>query len=91
MFRLSLTGRRAEIPGLVARWEDDFRMHRVPVKEFMKTETLQESPRRLSGEAQAGQRNPAAAYELALGRRARTSPATRCPYYVTGERALRRR
>jgi DNA polymerase elongation subunit (family B) len=54
MFRLSLTGRRAEIPDLVARWEDDFRTHRVPVKEFMKTETLQESLDRLSGQAQGG-------------------------------------
>src|SRR5215831_18231726 len=43
MFRLLLTERRKEIPELVARWEDDFRAHRVPVRDFMKTETLQES------------------------------------------------
>src|SRR5262249_2295832 len=43
MFRLLLTGRRAEISDLVTRWDDDFRAHRVPVKLFMKTETLQDS------------------------------------------------
>ena len=66
MFRLSLTGRREEIPALVARWEDDFRAHRVPVRDFMKTETLQESLAAYQDKLKAGQRNPAAAYELAL-------------------------
>ena len=70
MFRLSLTGRRDEIPALVARWEDDFRAHRVPLKEFMKTETLQESLAVYQDKLKAGARNPAAAYELAL----RSSP-----------------
>src|SRR6202011_2392024 len=37
MFRLLLTGRRAEIPDLVRRWEADFIAHRVPLKQFMKT------------------------------------------------------
>jgi DNA polymerase elongation subunit (family B) len=63
MFRLSLTGRRAEIPDLVARWENNFRTHRVPVREFMKTETLQESLTAYQDKLKAGQRNrPAASW-----------------------------
>ena len=46
----------------------------------MKTETLQESLGVYQEKLQAGERNPAAAYELALRlRRVRTSRATRCP------------
>ena len=80
MFRLLLSGRREEIPALVARWREDFEAHRVPVKQFMKTETLQESSGRLPGQDPDGQAQ-------SLGRlRARASlgsgpisPATRCP------------
>jgi DNA polymerase elongation subunit (family B) len=85
MFRLSLTGRRAEIPHLVARWEDDFRTHRVPVKEFMKTETLQESLTVYQDKLKAGQRNPAAAYELALRSSRPYQPGDQVSYYVTGD------
>jgi len=85
MFRLSLTGRRAEIPDLVARWEDNFRTHRVPVKEFMKTETLQESLTVYQDKLKAGQRNPAAAYELALRSSRPYQPGDQVSYYVTGD------
>ena len=85
MFRLSLTGRRAEIPGRLARWEGDFRMHRVPVKDFMKTETLQESLRTYQDKLEAGQRNPAAAYELALRSARPYQPGDQVSYYVTGD------
>src|SRR5262249_45934107 len=43
MFHLVLTGRRSDVPALVRRWEEDFRNHRVPVRHFMRTETLQDS------------------------------------------------
>ena len=67
MFRLLLTGRRDEIPALARRWEEDFRAHRVPLKQFMKTETLQESLGVYRQKLQAGARNVGAAYELAQG------------------------
>src|SRR5262249_26361178 len=54
MFHLLLTGRRDEIRALVRRWEDDFRAHRVPIKLFMKTETLQDSLSAYQDKVKAG-------------------------------------
>jgi DNA polymerase elongation subunit (family B) len=85
MFRLLLTGRREEIPALVSRWEEDFRAHRVPLKQFMKTETLQESLAAYRQKLQAGGRNVGAAYELAQGSSRSYQPGDQVSYYVTGE------
>ncbi len=85
MFLLSLTGRRDEVPGLVAQWEDDFRAHRVPLKEFMKTETLQESLAAYQDKLKTGRRNPAAAYELALQSSRPYQPGDQVSYYVAGD------
>jgi DNA polymerase elongation subunit (family B) len=85
MFRLLLTGRRDEIPALARRWEEDFRAHRVPLKQFMKTETLQESLGVYRQKLQAGARNVGAAYELAQGSRRSYQPGDQVSYYVTGE------
>jgi DNA polymerase I len=85
MFRLLLTGRRAEIPELVRRWEEDFLAHRVPLKQFMKTETLQESLAAYREKLQAGSRNVGAAYELALASTRSYQPGDQVSYYVTGE------
>ena len=85
MFRLLLTGRRAEIPALVARWEADFLAHRVPLRQFMKTETLQDSLAAYREKLQAGARSVDAAYELALGSARSYQPGDQISYYVTGE------
>jgi DNA polymerase elongation subunit (family B) len=85
MFRLLLTGRRAEIPGLVARWEADFLAHRVPLKQFMKTETIQESLTVYREKLQSGERNVSAAYELALASPRSYQPGDQVSYYVTGD------
>ncbi|HEY7652464.1 MAG TPA: DNA polymerase domain-containing protein [Methylomirabilota bacterium] len=85
MFRLLLTGRRDEIPALVKRWEEDFLAHRVPLKQFMKTETLQESLAAYREKLQAGARNVGAAYELALASARPYQPGDQVSYYVTGE------
>jgi DNA polymerase elongation subunit (family B) len=85
MFRLLLTGRRAEIPALVKRWEEDFLAHRVPLKQFMKTETIQESLAAYREKLQAGARNVGAAYELALASSRSYQPGDQVSYYVTGE------
>jgi DNA polymerase elongation subunit (family B) len=86
MFRLLLTGRREEIPALVQRWREDFEGRRVPVKHFMKTETLQESAAGYQDKLRDGRRNVSAAYELVL-RSARTYQAgDQVSYYVAGDR-----
>jgi len=68
----------------VARWREDFEAHRVPVKQFMKTETLQESPAGYQEKLRAGKRNPAAAYELALRSARPYQPGDQVSYYVCG-------
>jgi DNA polymerase I len=85
MFRLLLSNRRAEIPALVKRWEADFVAHRVPVKQFMRTETLQESLSAYREKLQAGARNVSAPYELALASARSYQPGDQVSYYVTGE------
>jgi DNA polymerase elongation subunit (family B) len=87
MFRMLLTGRRDEVPGLVARWEDDFRHHRVSVKQFMKTETLQDSLGSYQDKLRTGERNAAAAYELALQAARPYQPGDQISYYVAGDAA----
>lgn len=84
MFRLLLTGRREEIPALVKRWEEGFVAHRVPVKQFMKTETLQDSPAAYQEKTRAGKRNAGAAYELALRSARPYQPGDQVSYYVAG-------
>jgi len=85
MFRLLLTGRRAEIPALVQRYLDDFAAHRVPVKQFMKTETLQDSLDTYREKVREGKRNPSAPYELALQAERPYQPGDQVSYYVTGQ------
>jgi DNA polymerase I len=85
MFRLLLTGRRGEILALVRRWHDDFEAHRVAVKQFMKTETLQESPAAYAEKTKAGSRNAGAAYELALKSARPYQAGDQVSYYVAGD------
>jgi len=85
MFRLLLTGRRGEIPPLVKRWQEDFEAHRVPVKQFMKTETLQESPAGYQDKLRGGKRNVSAAYELALRSERPYQAGDQVSYYVAGQ------
>jgi len=85
MFRLLLTGRRGEILALVRRWHDDFEAHRVAVKQFMKTETLQESPAAYAEKTKAGRRNAGAAYELALKSARPYQAGDQVSYYVAGD------
>jgi DNA polymerase elongation subunit (family B) len=85
MFRLLLTGRREEIAALVRRGEEDFRAHRVPVKQFMKTETLQDSLSTYQEKLKTGARNPSAAYELALKSARPYQPGDQVSYYVAGD------
>jgi len=84
MFRVLLEGRRGEIPGLVQRYVDNFAAHGVPVKLFMKTETLQDSLETYREKVRAKKRNASAPYELALGSERPYQPGDQVSYYVTG-------
>jgi DNA polymerase elongation subunit (family B) len=84
MFLLLLSGRRSEIARLVRRWEEDFQTHRVSVKQFMKTETLQDSLATYQDKLLAGTRNPSAAYELALKSARSYQPGDQISHYVAG-------
>ncbi len=86
MFRLLLTSRREDIPALVKRWREAFEARRVPLKHFMKTETLQESSTGYQDKIRGGRRNVSAAYELALRSERPYQPGDQVSYYVTGER-----
>ena len=86
MFRLLLTGRRDEIPALVKRQQEDFEAHRVPLKRFMKTETLQEAPAGYQDKLRDGRRNVSAAYELALRSERPYQAGDQVSYYVAGAR-----
>ncbi len=85
MFRLLLSGRAEAIPGLVQRYLDDFARHRLDVRMFMKTETLQDSLDTYREKVRAKRRNPSAPYELALGSERPYQPGDQVSYYVSGE------
>jgi hypothetical protein len=59
----------------------------VPVRLFMKTETLQESPAAYREKLAAGKRNAGAAYELALRAERPYQAGDQVSYYVTGATA----
>jgi DNA polymerase I len=85
MFRLLLTDNRQEIPALVRRWEERFLQHGVAVKQFMRTETLQESLSAYEEKLREGKRNPSAPYELALRSSRPYQPGDQVSYYVAGD------
>ncbi|MFQ5829516.1 MAG: DNA polymerase domain-containing protein [Candidatus Methylomirabilia bacterium] len=85
LFRLILEGRPEEIPALVQRYLDDFAAHRTPIRQFMKTETLQDSLDTYREKVRAKKRNPSAPYELALKSERPYQPGDQVSYYVTGQ------
>jgi len=85
MFRLLLTGNRQEVSALARRWEERFLRRGVTVKQFMRTETLQESLTAYEEKLREGKRNPSAPYELALRSSRPYQPGDQVSYYVAGE------
>ena len=73
--RCLVNGRRSEARAIIDRWLGDFAAHRVELRAFARTETLQESLEAYREKVRIGARSASAAYELA----ARYSPATRSP------------
>jgi len=87
MLTLALRGRAAEIPALFDGLAADLRARRLPVKNLARTETLSESPEGYLKKIEAGSRNRAAAYELALASGRNLRAGDTVSYYITGEKA----
>jgi DNA polymerase elongation subunit (family B) len=87
LVRCFLTGRRADAKAVVDRWLADFAAHRVDVRVFARTETLQESLEVYRERVASGLRPAAAAYELAAASGRPVQPGDQISYYVAGRTA----
>jgi DNA polymerase elongation subunit (family B) len=86
LVRLFLHDHGAGARAVVQRWLDDFAAHRVPVRAFARTETLQDSLEQYRHALQAG-RPPSAAYEVALASGRTWAQGDQVSYYVVGRSA----
>src|SRR5262245_19406729 len=82
--RLLLAGRAIDARPAVNRWLADFEAHRVPVRLFARTETLQDSLDVYRERVREGLRHPPAAYEVALASGRTLLPGDQVTYYVAG-------
>jgi DNA polymerase elongation subunit (family B) len=87
LVRLLLVGRRADAKAVADRWLGDFAAHRVDVRVFARTETLQESLEVYRERVTAGLRPVSAAYELASASGRALQPGDQISYYVAGRTA----
>jgi DNA polymerase elongation subunit (family B) len=85
--RLLLDGRGAEVKAVIDRWLADVAARRVPVRLLARTENLQDSAEAYRERVRAGERNAAAAYELALASGRPWQPGDQVSYYVAGRGA----
>jgi DNA polymerase elongation subunit (family B) len=84
---LLLAGNRADAKGVIDRWLADFAAHRVDIRTFARTETLQEPLEVYRERVATGVRAPSAAYELAAASGRPVQPGDQISYYVTGRTA----
>ena len=82
--RLLLEGKRDQVRGVIDRWLSAFASHQVPVRQFARTETLQETVDVYRQRVEAGLRPPSAAYELMLAGGRACQPGDQVSYYVAG-------
>ena len=87
LVRLLLANRRADTKTVVDRWLADFAAHRVDVRAFARTETLQESLEVYRERVAGGLRPISAAYELAAASGRPVQPGDQISYYVAGRTA----
>ncbi len=85
--RLLLAGRAPDVKAVVDRRLADFGCHRVPVRLFARTETLQDAIDTYRERVRDGLRNPAAAYEVAMASGRSLLPGDQVTYYVAGRGA----
>src|SRR5256712_12180788 len=81
--RCLLDGRHEEVRRIIDRRLDDFAAHRIDVRAFARTETLQESLDAYRQKGGSGPRPVAAAYELAAPAGTRPRAGRPVSYYVT--------
>jgi DNA polymerase, archaea type len=84
LVRLLLLGRRTDAKAVVDRWLADFAAHRVDVRIFARSETLQESLEVYRERVAAGLRPISAAYELAAASGRPVQPGDQISYYFAG-------
>ena len=77
----------ADVKAVIDRWLADFAAHRVDVRTFARTETLQEPLEIYRERVASGVRAPSAAYELAAAGGRPVQPGDQISYYVTGRTA----
>src|SRR3989449_1450429 len=85
--RALLDGRPEEVRRIIDRRLDDFAAHRVDVRAFARTETLQESLDAYRLRVNSGVRPVSAVYELAATAGRALEPGDQISYYVTGRGA----
>jgi DNA polymerase I len=84
MFVLLLTGRSDQVEALYRDYLDRIAHHQMGIAELMKTETLQDSLEAYRRRLASGERNVAAAYELALKASRQYLSGDQVSYYVSG-------
>ena len=82
--RLLLEGKRSSVRPAIDRWLTAFATHQVPVRQFARTDTLQDTVDVYRERVRAGLRAPSAAYELALATGRTCQPGDQISYYVVG-------
>ncbi|RPH85556.1 MAG: DNA polymerase II [Candidatus Rokuibacteriota bacterium] len=82
--RLLLESRSGEVRGVIDRWLAAFAAHQVPVRQFARTETLQDTVDVYRQRVQEGLRPPSAAYELVVATGRACQPGDQVSYYVAG-------
>ncbi|HEU5323643.1 MAG TPA: DNA polymerase domain-containing protein, partial [Methylomirabilota bacterium] len=79
-----LRGGRGEVKAVIDRWLAAFAAHAVPVRDFARTETLQDTLEAYREAVRAGARPPAAAYEVAEATGRVWQPGDPISFYVAG-------
>ena len=82
--RLLLEGKRAEVRSVIDRWLTAFAAHQVPIRQFARTETLQDTVDVYRQRVEASLRSPSAAYELMIATGRTCQPGDQVSYYVAG-------
>ncbi len=86
-FYLLLTGKKEQVESLLNETRNMILHHQWDVKDFEKSESLQESLTTYQDKIKEGKRNPAAVYELALQSDRDYQTGDVIAYYITGTKA----
>lgn len=87
LIRVALTESPEALPRVLAEYEERFKQKRIAIEALGKTETLIDNPAAYAKKIEAGGRNRAAVYELALASERRHRAGESLSYYITGEKA----